>query len=164
MLICKFFHSFHQWKNDYKLTFLIKVSVENIIISSLHLNFFFKLLKFLAFVASQNCTFSNFLPTVLFQDYLKAINIVDPGLSHNRGRTLWELHTVQAFQLGQKWKKQSISKDNFKQSLQHFVSVLEDIKKCLEFSLENTFEHQIYKLSCKALVNTKDSLLFLDHM
>ena len=116
----------------------------------------YRLLKISLFLILIHCA--------CFQDYLKAINIVDVGISHNRGRTLWELHTVQAFQLGQKWKNQSISKEKFKESLRHFVTVLEEVKKCLEFSLENSFEHQIYKLSCKAYVNTKDSLLFLDHM
>ena len=31
------------------------------------------------------------------QDYLTALDIIDPGISHNRGRTLWETYSVKAF-------------------------------------------------------------------
>ena len=31
------------------------------------------------------------------KDYLKALDVIDPGISHNRGRTLWETYSVKAF-------------------------------------------------------------------
>ena len=82
----------------------------------------------------------------------------------NRGRTIWELYTVQAFIIGQKWQTQTISKEEFKKSLQELVPMIDEVKKCLEYSPEKCLEHQIFKLCCKALVNTKDTILFLDHM
>ena len=31
------------------------------------------------------------------RDYLAALDIVDPGISHNRGATLWEIHAVTSY-------------------------------------------------------------------
>ena len=112
---------------------------------------------------SRNFLFSMFQDKIDFcQDYLNAMNIIDPGLSHNRGRTLWELYSVQAFILGQKWQNQTISKNDFKKSLKELIAMLEDTKNCLEHCPSESFENKVYKWSTKALINTKDTLTFLD--
>ncbi len=44
------------------------------------------------------------------QDYLSSLDIIDPGLSHNRGRTLWELYSAKVFLLTKQFQTQQIDK------------------------------------------------------
>ena len=96
-------------------------------------------------------------------DYLKAMDIIDPGLSHNRGRSLWELYSVLAFQLSQEWKDQKISKSQFKTRIQSLIPTLEETIRCLTYyDSEGTLEYQVCKMATKALVNTRETLSFID--
>lgn len=98
------------------------------------------------------------------QEYLQSMDIIDPGLSHNRGRTLWELYSVQAFMTSQKWTKGQLSKENFKQEIRELLSILEQVSRCLMYSHPGSFEHNVYLLSQKAISNTKETLTFIDLM
>ena len=98
-------------------------------------------------------------------DYLKAMDIIDPGLSHNRGRSLWELYSVLAYQLSQDWKSQKIPKSEFKERIHKLVPILEETIRCLKYyTTEGTLEYQVCKMATKALVNTKETLSFIDLM
>ena len=98
------------------------------------------------------------------QDYLKAMDIVDPGLSHNRGRTLWEMYSVKAFVLSQKWTSHDMSKEDFKNGIKELVPMLEEVKRCLMYCGKGTFEFHVFKLADKTLINTKETLTFIDFM
>ena len=98
-------------------------------------------------------------------DYLKAMDIIDPGLSHNRGRSLWELYSVLAYQLSQEWNEQKVSKSQFKTRIQSLIPILEETIRCLTYyDSEGTLEYQVCKMAAKALVNTKETLSFIDLM
>ena len=38
------------------------------------------------------------------REYLSALDIVDPGISHNRGMTLWELHSANTFLINKRFQ------------------------------------------------------------
>ena len=40
------------------------------------------------------------------RDYLRVLDVVDAGISHNRGRTLWELYSAEMHLIAQAWKMQ----------------------------------------------------------
>lgn len=98
------------------------------------------------------------------QEYLESMDIIDPGLSHNRGRTLWELYSVQAFMTSQKWTKGQITKQVFKEEIKEMLTMLEEVSRCLQYSASGSFEHNVYLLSKKAYSNTKETLTFIDLM
>jgi hypothetical protein len=88
----------------------------------------------------------------------------DPGISHNRGRTLWELYTAKMFVLTQQWTSKTINKTCFKQGIKDLIPFLEETKHCLNYNEEGTVEYHILTLATKALFNTKETLTFIDFM
>ncbi len=99
------------------------------------------------------------------QDYLQAMDVIDPGLSHNRGLVLWEIYSVKAFILSQQFTSGQISKSEFKTEISEFVPLLQEVRQCLEYiCVPGTVEGQVYKMALRALVNTKETLTFIDLM
>ena len=41
--------------------------------------------------------------------YLAALDIVDPGISHNRGTTLWELHAATSFLANKRFQEERLA-------------------------------------------------------
>ena len=98
------------------------------------------------------------------QDYLKAMDIIDPGLSHNRGRSLWELYSAQAFLLSQEFQTQKISKNEFKIGIQNLLPSLDEIIRCLKYYPQGTLEYHVCQTASKALIRNKETLSFIDLM
>ena len=98
------------------------------------------------------------------QDYYDAMNIVDPGLSHNRGLTLWEMYSVKAFLLSTNWQGGRLKKSQFKEEILNLIPILQDVVDCLKFSPNDSFEMNVFKMAQKALINTKETLTFVDLM
>ena len=62
-------------------------------------------------------------------EYMEALDIVDKGISHNRGRTLWELYSVRVFKLHRAFQLQSISADNFVRGLEGLLGMLAEVRQ-----------------------------------
>ena len=60
-------------------------------------------------------------------EYMAALDIVDKGISHNRGRTLWELYSVRVFKLHSAFQLQSISVDKFVKGLGGLLEMLAEV-------------------------------------
>ena len=60
-------------------------------------------------------------------EYMAALDIVDKGISHNRGRTLWELYSVRVFKLHSAFQLQSISVDKFVKGLEGLLEMLAEV-------------------------------------
>ncbi|XP_059097869.1 SET domain-containing protein SmydA-8-like isoform X2 [Tigriopus californicus] len=98
------------------------------------------------------------------QDYLNALDIIDPGISHNRGRTLWEMYSACVFQSQIDFQNQTISKKGFQDSLPNLRQILLEVQRCLRFSEGGSFEAKIVELSQKALISVDEINKFLDMM
>ena len=80
------------------------------------------------------------------------------------GRTLWELYSVQVFMLQRDFQiKKTVSKTEFKEGLKSQIQVLEEARRCLEWS-RDPFESKVFELSGKALASCKETLNFIDFM
>ena len=60
-------------------------------------------------------------------EYMEALDIVDKGISHNRGRTLWELYSVRVYKLHRAFQLQSISADKFVMGLEGLLGMLAEV-------------------------------------
>ena len=96
------------------------------------------------------------------REYLAVLDTIDAGISHNRGRTLWELYSAEVFLLHQAWTVEQISKDGFKKGLERCKTHLLETRKVLEHSEEGSFEMRIRALAEKALRNINETLDCLD--
>jgi len=93
------------------------------------------------------------------KDYLNALNIVDAGISHNRGRTLWELYSIQMFILNKSFNiDKSISKGEFKDGLRSLLNILKEVNRCLRHSEKGSQEESIFQFSTKATMQCKETL------
>ena len=55
-----------------------------------------------------------------------------------------------------------MNKSQFKEEIKELLPILEETARCLQFSPEGSFEHHVLLLARKALVNTKETLTFID--
>ena len=60
-------------------------------------------------------------------EYMEALDIVDKGISHNRGRTLWELYSVRVYKLHTAFQLQGISADKFVRGLEGLLGMLAEV-------------------------------------
>jgi len=96
------------------------------------------------------------------QEYLSVLDVIDSGISHNRGITLWELYSAEMNLISQAWNQQKIGKSMFVRGIKKMIGYLDQAQFCLNLSQPETFEMQIYDLSIKALTQCNETLDVLD--
>jgi len=97
---------------------------------------------------------------VLCKQYLAAIDILDPGLSHNRGLTLWELHSASTFLINKLFKEDKISAEKFLDGLKESLNTVVETIYCLQFNQEGTREFQIREVAITAEQNLRKAVEF----
>ena len=60
-----------------------------------------------------------------------------------------------------RWKKENLTKLEFKEEIKGLLPILEETVRCLQYSPEGSFEYNVLGLARKALVNTKETLTVL---
>merc|ERR1711860_126814 len=68
------------------------------------------------------------------EDYLKALDIVDTGISHNRGITLWEKYSASMHLMNARINEGSMQKSEVKSCLKILAEDLDECEKALQFS------------------------------
>ena len=102
---------------------------------------------------------------VYAQDYLTALNIVDPGISHNRGMTLWEIHSATSFLANKRFKEERLAPLKFLEMLSTCLEAVREAKFSLQFNKEGSNEAQMRRAACEAEgmllngINTFQSML-----
>ena len=116
---------------------------------------------------------------------MEALDIVDRGISHNRGRTLWELYSVRVYKLHTAFQLQGISADKFVRGLEGLLGMLAEVwisscwfsllitpnplsvlcetfqvQKCLRYNEAATFEGKVFELTAKAIAACKETIQF----
>ena len=84
------------------------------------------------------------------RDYLAALNIVDSGISHNRGATLWEIHAVTSYLANKRFQEERLAPVRFLESLEQCLVTVREVMVSLQFNKEDSNEAEIRKAAVDA--------------
>ena len=93
---------------------------------------------------------------VYAKEYLAALDIVDAGLSHNRGMTMWEIHSVTSFLANRRFHEERLAPVKFVETLAQCLDIVRNVLFCLQFNKEDSNEGEIRRAAVdaeKKLVN-----------
>ena len=99
------------------------------------------------------------------REYLAALDIVDPGISHNRGMTLWEIHAATSFLANKRFAEEKLSPVRFIEMLSECLEAVREAKFSLQFNKEGSNEAEMRRAACEAEmklvngINTFQSML-----
>lgn len=82
--------------------------------------------------------------------YLAALDIVDPGISHNRGTTLWELHAATSFLANKRFQEERLAPVKFVASLASCLETVREAQHSLQFSKEGSNEEGMWRAAAEA--------------
>ena len=88
------------------------------------------------------------------RQYLAALDIVDRGISHNRGATLWEIHSVTSYLANKRMQEDRLAPIKFIEKIQECLDTVREVLFTLQFNKENTNEDLIRR----AAVETEKKL------
>ena len=77
------------------------------------------------------------------RQYLAALDIVDGGISHNRGATLWEIHSVRSYLANKRMQEDRLAPVKFCQILAECLETVREVLSTLQFNKENSNEDLI---------------------
>jgi len=97
---------------------------------------------------------------VFCQEYLAALDILDPGISHNRGLTLWELHSAKTFLINKRFREDKVSAMKFLEELKDSLAIVREAAYCLQFNQVRTAEYKVRTLSLAAEENLQKAIQF----
>ena len=84
------------------------------------------------------------------REYLAAVDIVDPGISHNRGMTLWEIHAATSFLANKRFAEERLSPVRFIEMLSECLEAVREAKFSLQFNKEGSNEAEMRRAACEA--------------
>ena len=93
------------------------------------------------------------------------LNIVDPGIKHNRGMTLWEIHSATSFLANKRFKEERLAPLKFLEMLSTCLEAVREAKFSLQFNKEGSNEAEMRRAACVAEgtllngINTFQSML-----
>jgi len=74
------------------------------------------------------------------KDYLGALNVVDAGISHNRGITLWELQSANTFLANKRFQEERLAPVKFVENLKESLEMVREVIFSLQFNSEGSNE------------------------
>jgi len=74
------------------------------------------------------------------REYLAALDVVDAGISHNRGITLWELQSVNTFLCNKRFQEERLAPVKFVEGLKESLAMVREVIFSLQFNSEGSNE------------------------
>jgi len=84
------------------------------------------------------------------REYLEALDIVDAGISHNRGITLWELQSVNTYLSNKRFQEERLAPVKFVDSLKESLSIVREVVFSLQFNSEGSNEDMMRNAALEA--------------
>ena len=84
------------------------------------------------------------------RDYLAALDIVDPGISHNRGITLWEIHATTSYLANKRFQEERLAPVKFLERLSECLETVREAKFSLQFNKEGSNEAEMRRAAIEA--------------
>ena len=84
------------------------------------------------------------------QEYLAALDIVDGGISHNRGITLWEIHATKSYLANKRMQEERLAPVKFVEVLRECLEIVKEVQFSLQFNKEDSNEGEIRKAAVMA--------------
>ena len=90
--------------------------------------------------------------------YLAALDIVDGGISHNRGATLWEIHSVRSYLANKRMQEDRLAPVKFCQILAQCLETVRQVLHTLQFNKENSNEDLIRRAALDTEIKLKNAI------
>ena len=87
---------------------------------------------------------------VYAEEYLTALNIVDAGISHNRGATLWEIHAVKSYLANKRMQEERLAPVKFVEVMKECLEVVREVEFSLQYNKEDSNEAEIRRAAVMA--------------
>ena len=92
------------------------------------------------------------------RQYLAALDIVDGGISHNRGATLWEIHSVRSFLANKKMQEDRLAPVKFCEILAECLETVREVLHTLQFNKENSNEDLIRRAALDTEIKLQNAI------
>ena len=92
------------------------------------------------------------------RQYLAALDIVDGGMSHNRGATLWEIHSVRSYLANKRMQEDRLAPVKFCEILAECLDTVREVLFTLQFNKENSNEDMIRRAALDTEVKLQNAI------
>ena len=92
------------------------------------------------------------------RQYLASLDIVDAGISHNRGATLWEIHSVRSYLANKRMQEDRLAPVKFCQILAECLETVREVLHTLQFNRENSNEDLIRRAALQTETKLENAI------